>query len=107
MRKINAKASLGTLIRIEVTLRELLNISSAIGSTTPLMVIENMKDMYRLTEDEAKDIAVEARNIGTDKYVIHELFKEIRKILNEYGYEFEASNIKENKSNEQSYTNAF
>ena len=86
MRKISAKASLDTLIRIEVTLKELLNISSAIGSTTPLMVIEHMKDMYKLTEDEAKNIAVETRDIGTDKYVIHELFKEIHKILNEYGY---------------------
>ena len=86
MRKISAKASLDTLIRIEVNLKELLHISSAIGSTTPLMVIEHMKDMYKLTEDEAKNIAVETRDIGTDKYVIHELFKEIHKILNEYGY---------------------
>ena len=100
MRKINAKASLDTLIRIEVTLKELLNIYSAISSTTPLMVIEHMKDMYKLTEDEARNIAVETRDLETDKYVTHELFKEIRKILNEYGYEFEASNIKENKSND-------
>ncbi len=107
MRKISTKASLDTLIRIEVTLRELLNISSAIGSTTPLMVIENMKDMYKLTEDEARNIAVYDTVYGTDKYVTHELFKEIRKILNEYGYEFEVSNIKENKSNDQSYTDAF
>ena len=107
MRKINAKASLDTLIRIEATLKELLNISSAIGLTTPLMVIEHMKDMYKLTEDEARNIAVKTRDIGTDKYVTHELFKEIRKILNEYGYEFELSNIKENQSNDQSYTDAF
>lgn len=100
MRKINAKASLDTLIRIEVTLKELLNIFSAIGLTTPLMVIEHMKDMYKLTEDEARNIAVKTRDIGTDEYVTHELFKEMHKILNEYGYEFEASNIKENKSND-------
>ena len=89
MKKINAKAGLDTLIRIEVTLRELLNIYSAIGSTTPLMVIEHMKDMYKLTEDEARNIAVKTRDLETDKYVTHELFKEIRKILNEYGYELE------------------
>ena len=100
MKKINAKAGLDTLIRIEVTLRELLNIYSAIGSTTPLMVIEHMKDMYKLTEDEARNITVETRDLETDKYVIHELFKEIRKILNEYGYELEVSNTKENKSND-------
>ena len=94
MRKINAKAGLDTLIRIEVTLKELLNIYSAIGSTTPLMVIEHMKDMYKLTEDEARNIAVETRALETDKYVTHELFKEIRKILNEYGYEPEGEQIK-------------
>ena len=107
MKKINTKASLDTLIRIEVTLRELLNIYSAIGSTTPLMVIEHMKDMYKLTEDEARNIAVYDTVYGTDKYVTHELFKEIRKILNECGYELEVSNIKENQSNDQSYTDAF
>ena len=39
MRKINAKASLDTLIKIEVTLRELLNISSAIDLTPSSVVI--------------------------------------------------------------------
>ena len=101
MRKINAKASLDTLIRIEVTLKELLNIFSAIGLTTPFMVIEHMKDMYRLTEDEAKNIAVKTRNFETDKYVVHELFNEIHKILNEYGYELKQKEIiRENKSND-------
>ena len=104
MRKISTEVSLDTLIKIEVTLKELLNIYSAIGSTTPLMVIKDMKDMYKLTEDEARNIAVETRCLETNKYVIHELFKEIHKVLNEYGYE--NMNIKENQSNDQSYTDA-
>ena len=100
MRKINAKANPDTLIRIEVTLKELLNISSAIDLTPPSVVIENMKDTYRLTEDEAKNIAIKTQVYGTNKYVVHELFDEMHKILNEYGYEFEASNIEENESND-------
>ena len=101
MRKINAKASLDTLIKIEVTLRELLNISSAIDLTPPSVVIEHMKDIYCLSEDEAKNVAVYGVPVyGMNKYVTHELFDEMHKILNEYGYEFEASNIKENQSND-------
>lgn len=102
MRKINAKANPDTLIRIEVTLKELLNISSAIDLTPPSVVIEHMKDIYGLSEDEAKNVAVktQAQTYGMNKYVVHELFDEMHKILNEYGYELEAINIKENKSND-------
>ena len=107
MRKINDKASLDTLIRIEVTLRELLNISSAIDLTPPSVVIEHMKDIYGLTEDEAKNVAVYDTVYGMNKYVVNELFDETHKILNEYGYELGVSNIKENQSNDQSYTDAF
>ena len=100
MRKINAKANPDTLIRIEVTLKELLNISSAIDLTPPSVVIEHMKDIYGLSEDEAKNVAVKTQACWANKYVVHELFDEMHKILNEYGYELEASNIKENKSND-------
>ena len=94
MRKINAKASLDTLIKIEVTLRELLNISSAIDLTLPSVVIEHMKDIYGLSEDEAKNVAVYDTAYGMNKYVVHELFDEMHKILNEYGYEFVGEQIK-------------
>ena len=100
MRKINAKANPDTLIRIEVTLKELLNISSAIDLTPPSVVIEYMKDTYRLTEDEARNIAIKTQACWANTYVVHELFDEMHKILNEYGYEFETSDIKENKSND-------
>lgn len=93
MRKINTEASLDTLIRIEVTLKELLNIASAIDLTAPFVAIEHMKDIYRLTEDEAKNIAIKTRVHGADKYVAHELSCEIHKILNEYGYEFKEVEI--------------
>ena len=93
MRKVSTEASLDTLIRIEVTLKELFNIASAIDLTTPFAVIEHMKDIYRLTEDEAKNIAVKTQVHGIDKYVTHELFNETHKILNEYGYEFESVEI--------------
>ena len=94
MRKINAKANPDTLIRIEVTLKELLNISSAIDLTPPSVVIEHMKDIYGLSEDEARNIAIKTQIYGTNKYVVHELFDETHKILNEYGYEFEGEQIK-------------
>ena len=94
MRKINAKASLDTLIRIEVTLKELLNISSAIDLTPPSVVIEHMKDIYGLSEDEARNIAVKTQDLRTNTYVVHELFDETHKILNEYGYELEGEQIK-------------
>ena len=94
MRKINAKANPDTLIRIEVTLKELLNISSAIDLTPPSVVIEHMKDIYGLSEDEAKNVAVYDTAYGMNKYVVHELFDEMHKILNEYGYEFEGEQIK-------------
>ena len=100
MRKINAKASLDTLIRIEVTLKELLNISSAIDLTPPSVVIEHTKDIYGLSEDEAKNVAIYDTVYEMNKYVVHKLFHEMHKILNEYGYEFEASNIKEPPSND-------
>ena len=100
MRKINAKANPDTLIRIEVTLKELLNISSAIDLTPPSVVIEHIKDIYGLSEDEVKNVAVKTQACWANKYVVHELFDETHKILNEYGYELEASNIKENKSND-------
>ena len=93
MRKISTEASLDTLIRIEVTLKELLNIASAIDLTAPSVVIEHMQDIYRLTENEAKNIAVKTQVHGTNKYVAHELSDEIHKVLNEYGYEFETVEI--------------
>ena len=100
MRKINAKASLGTLIRIEVTLKELLNISSAIDLTPPSVVIEHMKDIYGLSEDETKNVAVYDTVYGMNKYVVHELFDETHKILNEYGYELKVSDMKEPQPND-------
>lgn len=94
MKKINTEASLDTLIRIEITLKELLNISSAIDLTAPAAAIEHMKDIYRLTEDEAKNIAIKTQvPHGTNKYVAHELSCEIHKIINEYGYKFKATEI--------------
>lgn len=93
MRKISTEASLDTLIRIEVTLKELLNIVSAVDLTTPSAVIEHLKDIYGLTEDEAKNIAVKTQVHEVNKYVAHELFCEMHKILDEYGYEFETVEI--------------
>ena len=100
MRKINAKANPDTLIRIEVTLKELLNISSAIDLTPPSVVIEHMKDIYGLSEDETKNVAVYDTVYGMNKYVVHELFDETHKILNEYGYELKVSDVKEPQPND-------
>ena len=105
MRKINPeKYSLNTPIHIELTIKELLNISYAASHTTPNVAGERIVYAFSLSPTDKQEI------IGNrDDPLLYQISTQCRQILAECGYEYNSDkdeywarmySMKENKSND-------
>ena len=85
MRKINAeKYSLNTPVHIELTIKELLNISDATSHTIPNLAGERIISVFGLSLADKQEI------IGNqDDPLLHQVAAQCRQILAEYGYEYD------------------
>ena len=84
MRKINPeKYSLNTPIHIELTIKELLNISDATSHTAPNLAGERIVSAFSLPLTDRQEI------VGNQSDpLLHQLVAQCRQILAEYGYEY-------------------
>ena len=85
MRKINTeKYGLNTPIHIELTIKELLNISDATSHTSPNLAGERIISVFGLSLADKQEI------IGNqDDPLLHQVAAQCRQILAEYGYEYD------------------
>ena len=85
MRKINTeKYGLNTPIHIELTIKELLNISDATSHTIPNLAGERIISVFGLSLADKQEI------IGNqDNPLLHQVAAQCRQILAEYGYEYD------------------
>lgn len=84
MRKINPeKYSLNTPIHIELTIKELLNISYATSHTAPNVAGERIVSAFNLSPTDRQEI------IGSQAGpLLYQITTQCRQILAEYGYEY-------------------
>ena len=84
MRKINTeKYSLNTPVHIELTIKELLNISDATSHTAPNLAGERIISVFGLSLADKQEI------IGNQSDpLVYQVAAQCRRILAEYGYEY-------------------
>ena len=85
MRKINPeKYSLNTPVYIELTIKELLNISDATSHTVPNVAAERIISTFGLSSADKQEI------IGNqDNSLLYQIATKCRQILAECGYEYD------------------